>query len=76
MENPIDYWPFIVKYLPNYYSRNDVLHSDIFCKFVNNEEISKEDVIWISEQCNVKDVWKSFLELDKKLMCEAMGCVF
>jgi hypothetical protein len=32
-ESSFAYWPFIEQYLPDYYSRDDVLHSDILTLF-------------------------------------------
>ena len=36
-------WIFIEKYLPNYYTRNDVLENDILCRLANNEEVDESD---------------------------------
>ena len=38
-----DIWVFIEKYLPNYYTRDDVLENDILYKLTNDEEVNDDD---------------------------------
>ena len=44
------FWRFIEEHLPNYYSRDEVLRSDILLRFVNDEEVCENDLIWITEE--------------------------
>lgn len=43
-------WSFFNEYLPGYYSRNDVLKSDILFRFLEGDEISENDLAWIQEE--------------------------
>ena len=45
-------WDFIEMYLPNYYTRDDVLRSDILYRFLDNEDVNVEDKKWIDENFN------------------------
>lgn len=38
---------FIEEYLPDYYHRDDVLHWDIYSRFIDNEEVDESDLQWI-----------------------------
>ena len=40
-------WNFIEKYLPDYYHRDDILHYDIYTRFVDKEEVCESDLEWI-----------------------------
>lgn len=40
-------WDFIGKFLPDYYHRDDILHFDIYSRYINNEELSEGDAEWI-----------------------------
>ena len=45
-------WKFIGEYLPNYYSRSDVLRSDILFRFIDQQTIDEHDLEWISREYN------------------------
>ena len=38
---------FIEEYLPDYYHRDDVLHLDIYSRYIDNEEVDESDLQWI-----------------------------
>lgn len=40
-------WDFIEKHLPDYYHRDDILHYDIFSRFINHEDLAEGDAKWI-----------------------------
>ena len=42
-----DVWAFIEKYLPDYYHRDDVLHYDIYSRFIDHEDLAEGDAEWI-----------------------------
>lgn len=42
-----DLWAFIEKNLPDYYHRDDILHFDIYSRYVNNEDVCDSDLQWI-----------------------------
>jgi hypothetical protein len=71
-ESKFDYWVFIEKYYPKYYSCGSVLLSDILTKKLDGEEICEEDEEYIKEW----DVRKELFELDKDLLCEAFENYF
>ncbi len=47
-----NFWNFIEKYLPNYYTRDDVLYDDILFRFIDDDNVSEEDLAWIAEEFN------------------------
>jgi len=56
-------WTFLEKYLPDYYHRDDILHHDIYSRYVDNEELSDGDLQWIyadfgSDKSKVKEALK------------------
>ena len=71
-ESKFDYWGFIEKYYPKYYSCDSVLLSDILTRKLDGEEICEEDEKYIKEW----DVRKELFELDKELLCEAFENYF
>jgi hypothetical protein len=71
-ETKFDYWAFIEKYYPKYYSCDSVLMSDILTRKLDGEEISKED----EEHIKDWDARKELFELDKGLLCEAFENYF
>ena len=67
-------WSFICAYLPNYYSRNDVLKSDILFRFLEGDEISKNDMKWIEEEFggDAQRVGQECKRLDTAFFSEAL----
>lgn len=63
-----EYWDFIEKYYPNYYSCDDVLLSDILTRKLDGQEISEEDAKYI-DGWNVKE---ELLKLEKMLFGRAL----
>ncbi len=67
-------WNFICAYLPNYYSRDDVLRSDILRRYIDDEYVVESDLQWIDE-CFGSDksaVTKALIVLEKGLVSEAL----
>jgi hypothetical protein len=71
-EDKFDYWAFISKYYPRYYSCDSVLLSDILTRKLDGEEICETD----EEHIKDWDVRKELFELDKDLLCEAFENFF
>lgn len=71
-ECKFDYWAFIEKYYPKYYSCDNVLLSDILTRKLHGEEICEEDEEFIKDW----NVRKELFELDKELLCEAFENYF
>jgi hypothetical protein len=67
-----EYWDFIEKYYPLYYSCDDVLLNDILTRKLNVHEICKEDEGYI-DGLNVK---KELLKLDTELFRRAFENYF
>ncbi|TBX68731.1 hypothetical protein EZL74_08020 [Flavobacterium silvisoli] len=63
----LEYWNFIEKYYPLYYSCDEVLLSDILSRKLNGEEISEEDERYI-EGWNIKE---ELLKIDMELFEKA-----
>lgn len=42
-----DMWAFIEKHLPDYYHRDDILHYDIYSRYLNHEDLAEGDAEWI-----------------------------
>ena len=67
-------WNFICAYLPNYYSRDDVLRSDILRRYIDDEYVVESDLQLIDE-CFGSDksaVTKALIVLEKGLVSEAL----
>ena len=67
-------WQFIEEYLPDYYHRDDVLRSDILCRYLDNEDVDESDLQWIyqeygSDKTKVQDALE---RLDMELAHEAL----
>ena len=71
-EGAYAYWPFIEKYLPDYYSREDVLHSDILTRYLDGEEVLEQDLPWITELGTREDVVAELIDIDSCLLQEAL----
>ena len=65
---------FIEKFLPDYYHDDDVLRSDILCRYLDNEDVDESDLQWIyrefgSDKAKVQDALE---RLDMELAHEAL----
>ena len=65
---------FIEKFLPDYYHDDDVLRSDILCRYLDNEDVDESDLQWIyrefgSDKAKVQDALE---RLDMELAYEAL----
>ena len=67
-------WRFIEEYLPNYSSRDDVLRDDILFSFVDDDDVSKEDLKWIEDEFknDKKLVKEELVRLESHFMVEAL----
>jgi hypothetical protein len=71
-EAKFDYWDFIEKHYPKYYSCNQILLSDILTKKLDGEEICEEDEEYIKDW----DIKAELLKLDQAIMQKAMKNYF
>ena len=69
-----DLWSFIEDYLLNYYSRDDVLRSDILFRYINNEDVSESDVEWIGQEfgTDLDSIRQESIRLEKKFVYESL----
>ena len=65
---------FIEEYLPDYYHRDDVLHLDIYTRFIDNEEVDESDLQWIYQDfgSDKKKVEEEIDRLEKQFAYEAL----
>lgn len=70
----INLWRFFEKYLPNYYSRDDVLLDDILFKYIDGDEVCEEDMKWIEVEFNSDKtlVKEELVRLETKFATEAL----
>jgi hypothetical protein len=71
-ESAFAYWAFIEQYLPDYSSRDDVLHSDILTRYLDGEEVCEEDLPWIAELGTREDVVAELIDIDSDLLQRAL----
>ena len=65
---------FIEEYLPDYYHRDDVLHLDIYSKYIDNEEMDESDLQWIYQDfgSDKEKVKEEIDRLEKEFAYEAL----
>ena len=65
---------FIEEYLPDYYHRDDVLHLDIYSRYIDNEELDESDLQWIYQDfgSDKKNVEEEIDRLEMKFAYEAL----
>lgn len=72
------FWRFIEEYLPNYYSRDDILRDDILLRFVEDEDVYEKDLVWIADEfdSNKKLIVEEIIRLETKFAEEALGAYY
>ena len=70
-----DVWAFIEKFLPDYYHRDDILHYDIYSRYIDHEDLAEGDAEWIyadfgSDREKVKD---TIGQMEKEFAYEALA---
>ena len=67
-------WSFIERFLPDYYHRGDILHHDIYSRYLDNEELSEGDAEWIYADfgSNKEKVKETFDQMEKDFAYEAL----
>ena len=65
---------FIEEYLPDYYHRDDVLHLDIYSRYIDNEEVNENDLQWIYQDfgSDKKKVEEEINRLEMQFAYEAL----
>jgi len=73
MERENGYWQLIEKYLPDYYTSDQVLRSDILWRYVDGEEVSDDDIEWIeAEFVDKREVLAEIARIESGLFTDAM----
>lgn len=67
-------WRFIENYLPNYSKRDDVLEDDILLRFIEGDDLSKDDMKWIDSEFHgdKKMISDELVRLETGFMEEAL----
>ena len=67
-------WAFIEKFLPDYYHRDDVLHFDIYSRYLDNEDVCESDLQWIYEDfgSDKEKVKETINQMEKEFAYEAL----
>lgn len=72
-----EHWPFIERYLPDYYSNEDVLVSDILLRYLTGEEVSKSDQMWIHAEFNDKaEILAELIKIDTALFSRSLSAYY
>ena len=73
---PGDVWDFIERFLPDYYHRDDILHYDIYSRYVDGEELSEDDAEWIAADFGTdrERVRETIEQMEKDFAYEALTC--
>lgn len=73
MEMETEYWHFIERHLPNYYSNDLVLRSDILWRYVKDDDVCDDDIEWIMAECKDKNgALAEVARIDTLLFCDAI----
>jgi hypothetical protein len=69
-----DVWPFIEKFLPDYYHRDDILHYDIYSRFIDHEDLAEGDAEWIYADfgSDREKVEEAVSQMEKEFAYEAL----
>ena len=71
------YWDFIEKYHPRYYSDDRVLLCDILYRYLTDDEVSSDDLIWLQELYKTKkEVILDLERLENLLLSETIDYFF
>lgn len=72
VELPPNYWDFIMKFLPDYTHRDDVLESDIFTRYLDGEDVIEEDIHFYNFRTRSREsIEQELYQLDTELFIEA-----
>ena len=68
-------WAFIEKYLPDYYHRDDILHYDIYSRYIENEDLAEGDAEWIYADfgSDKEKVLETINQMEKDFAYEALA---
>ena len=71
------YWRFVEDWHPKYYSDDRVLTCDILLRYMEGEDVCKEDEAWIAADFNSReDILQELKRLETELFAEALDCYY
>lgn len=72
------FWRFIEEYLPNYSSRDDVLLDDILTRFIEDDDVHEDDIVWIEAEfgCDKNLVKEELAQLETRFAQEALSMYY
>lgn len=71
-------WQFIEEYLPNYSSRDDVLLDDILTRFIEDDDVHEDDMVWIEAEfgCDKNLMKEELAQLETRFAQEALSVYY
>lgn len=72
-----EHWSFIERYLPDYYSNENVLVSDILFRYLTGEEVSSSDQMWIQTEFNDRvEILAELIKIDTTLFSKLLTAYY
>ena len=72
MDNKFCYWQFVEKNHPAYFTDDRVLQVDILYRYIDNDEVSENDIKWINSIGSDSDIKRELIHLETSLFSEAL----
>mgnify|MGYP007070248535 FL=1 len=71
-------WKFVEDYLPNYSSRDDVLHDDILYRYIDGDDVCQDDMSWIMSEFNGDKtlIKEEIVRLEKGFIEESLNAYY
>ena len=69
-----NFWRFIEEFLPEYYTRNDVLQDNILLRYIEGDDLSEMDLEWMKENFgnDKRSVIDKIVEMETQFCNEAL----
>jgi len=77
MERENGYWQFIEKHIPDYYTNDLVLQSDMLSRYVYHEEVDEDDAKRIATEFKSKaEIYEEIANIESRLFSEAIEAYY
>lgn len=72
------FWQFVMDYLPNYSTRDDVLRDDILLRCLEGDEVAEDDRRWIKEEFDNDEqrIREELIRLETQFANEALRAYY
>ena len=72
------FWQFVMDYLPNYSTRDDVLRDDILLRYLEGDEVAEDDRRWITEEFDNDEqrIREELIRLETQFANEALRAYY